>query len=190
MNAMSALNKPVDNRIVVISFIFLICATLLAITFFSIKMTYDINEKIAENVSTMTELKQEIAYLRSIQAREAQMNMVLDQANTKIPPHPDEAGIIEFIEKITENGKLTGITFGKRVDVDVAMEMPFTVTAVSTYNTMMSVLYELATAERYYSVTSININKTIDGELSYTINVSAYYATESASVSASSSAPA
>lgn len=190
MNAMSALNKPVDNRIVVISFIFLICATLLAITFFSIKMTYDINEKIAENVSTMTELKQEIAYLRSIQAREAQMNMVLDQANTKIPPHPDEAGIIKFIDKITENGKLTGITFGKRVDVDVAMEMPFTVTAVSTYNTMMSVLYELATAERYYSVTSININKTIDGELSYTINVSAYYATESASVSASSSAPA
>jgi len=185
MNASSALNKPIDNRIVVIVFIFLICITLLAITFYSVKLTYDINDKIAENIATASDLQREISYLRSIQEKEAQMNMVLEQANTKIPAEPDEAGIIEFIQQITEGGTLTGITFGKRVDVSVAMEMPFTVTGISTYSRLMSVLYELAGAERYFSVSSINIDKAEDGELSYTINISAYFSKDAAPVSAS-----
>lgn len=53
--------------------------------------------------------------------------------------------------------------------------MPMTITVISSYGEMLDVISALATAERYFTISSVNIDKTADGELSYTINASAYY---------------
>ena len=103
----------------------------------------------------------------------------MEQANDKIPAEPDEVDIIEFIKSITTGGKLTGITFDKRVNNDIAVLMPFTITVKSTYREMVDILYAIASARRYYSIESIDINTSENGELSYSISLTAYYSTSS-----------
>lgn len=174
-SAMTTLRKPVDNRIVVVVFIFLISVVLLGLTFYTINLTYQINDTIAEKATIAADLQRQVTRLRSIQEKDAQIEHVVRQAYIKIPPVPDEAGIIEYIKSITEGGTLTGITFDKRVDRSVATEMPMTITVISSYGEMLDVILALATAERYFTISSVNIDKTADGELSYTINASAYY---------------
>lgn len=175
MNRMASLNKPVDNRVVVVIFIVLICVFLLGLTFYTIKLTYDINDTINEKTATALDLKEQVARLRSIQAKDAQMESIVQQAQKKIPPLPDEAGIIEFIKSITGDGVITGISFNDRKNLGSSVEMPITITITSSYGEMLDLLIALASAERYYTVSSISINRTADGNVSYIINASAYY---------------
>lgn|GEM_PF-929895 len=176
------MNKQIDNRIVVIAFIFLICVALLGFTAYSIKLTYDTNAQINEKTAAANDLSQQIARLRSIKEKSTQMDNVVAQANDKIPAIPDEPGILEFFKSITADGTLTGITFDERVNNDIATEMPFTVTIISTYSVMMKVIDSIASADRYYSIESIDINKTEDGELSYSMSISAYFNSGTTSV--------
>ena len=173
------MNKQVDNRVVVIAFIFLICVSLLGFTVYSIKLTFETNAQLAEKAAAVGELQKEVARLRSIKEKEEQIDRVMEQANDKIPAEPDEVDIIEFIKSITTGGKLTGITFDKRVNNDIAVLMPFTITVKSTYREMVDILYAIASARRYYSIESIDINTSENGELSYSISLTAYYSTSS-----------
>ena len=169
------MNRQVDNRIVVITFIFLICIALIGFTAYTIKLTYDINTQISEKSASSADMQQEVARLRSIQKKEAQMDSVVVQANEKIPAEAGEPEIIEFIKTITADGKLTGITFDKRANNDIATQMPFTVTIESSYGVMVDILNAIAGAKRFYSIESMDINKLESGELSFTISMSAYY---------------
>ncbi|HHW25360.1 MAG TPA: type 4a pilus biogenesis protein PilO [Clostridiales bacterium] len=168
------IGKPLDNRVVVIALIFLICVVLLGFTFYSINITYQINDEISEKAKIASELKSQRDELLSIKEKDAQMELVVRQAHVKIPALPDEAGIIEFV-KSNAGGSLTGINFGQRENLGFAVEMPFTITAIGSYGDMLDLLFALAFSERFYTVESVNIDKTADGEISYIIHASAYY---------------
>ena len=103
------------------------------------------------------------------------MDLLVRHANTKIPRKPDEAGIIEFVKSITDEITLSGITFSKRENRNFAIEMPFTIQGAGSYNDLLDMLGPLTSAERYYTVTSVTLDRNADGELNYIINASAYY---------------
>ena len=62
-SAMTTLRKPVDNRIVVVVFIFLICVVLLGLTFYTINLTYQINDTIAEKATIAADLQRQVTRL-------------------------------------------------------------------------------------------------------------------------------
>ena len=166
----------IDTKILLIILLFIVSALVTVFIFVNIKQTFDTREAMAAEAALAAGYRAELAELGSIRAQEDNINAILTQYNEKIPAAPGEDKIIEFFYAVTIDGELQGITFSERVADDVAVEMPMKVTVRSDYYTMLAILSAVAEAPRLYTVSNIDITSTEGGILSYTINLSAYYA--------------
>jgi Tfp pilus assembly protein PilO len=170
------MTQKIDSKILLIILLFLVSVLVTVFIFVNIKQTFDTREAIAAEALTASGYRAELAELGSIRAQEDNINAILTQYDAKIPAAPGEDEIIEFFYAVTIDGELQGITFSERVTGDVAVEMPLKVTVRSDYYTMLGILSAVADAPRLYTVSNIDINSTEGGILTYTINLSAYYA--------------
>ncbi len=168
--------KKIDSKTLLIILLSIVSIIITVFTFLNIKETYDIKIKIAAEHPVMNQHKSEIAVLKSIQTQEADINAILLQFDDKIPAQPNEDKIISFMNEITGEAELLGITFYSRVPNEIAIEMPIGIIIKSDFFTMLKILINIVGASRLYTVNSVDITSADGAAASYSINLSAYYA--------------
>lgn len=169
------MSKKVDEKILLIVLLCVVCIMIVGYTFYNIKKAYDTKSEIAAEQQLSGQYKSELALLNSIKEQESELNNIIAQYAEKIPAEPGEARIIEFFNNITGEAQLLGITFSERTKNSIAVEMPISVKLTSDYFTMVDILRKIIGAGRFYTIKSIDITSSGSPEISYSINLSAYY---------------
>lgn len=170
------MTKKIDSKILLIILLFIVSVMIIVFAFSNIKETYDVKVKITDEQLISSQYSSELAVLNSIKAQEADINGILLQFGYKIPVEPGEDKIIEYMNDVTGEAELLGITFSDRVPNEIAIEMPIKISIKSDYYTMLTILRNIVGAPRLYTVSNIDITSTDGIAVNYTINLSAYYA--------------
>jgi len=95
----------------------------------------------------------------------------------RMPPTPDEAGLIAGINTLCKDtsGILRDITFLSRNKKDTYIEMPFTITLISNYYSLVRFLEGLGMSERFIQLTGLDIKADEEYDLlNVTISASAF----------------
>ncbi len=170
------MTKKIDSKILLILLLFAVSAAFVVFIFKNINETYEVKAEVAGERLISEQYRGEIALLNSIRAQEKEIRSILLQFGYKIPASPEEEKIIEYISGASGEAELLGITFSDRVPNDIAVEMPLKVTFRSDYFTMIEIIKNIVGAPRLYTVRDIDITSSDGRTVSYTINLSAYYA--------------
>ncbi|MHB1151461.1 MAG: type 4a pilus biogenesis protein PilO [Eubacteriales bacterium] len=170
------MTKKIDSKILLIILLFIVSVMVIVFTFSNIKQTYETKVLIADEQLISAQYQDELAVLNSIKAQEEDINGILLQFGYKIPVEPGEDKIIEYINDVSGEAELLGITFAARVPNDIAVEMPIKISIKSDYFTMLKILKNIVGAPRLYTVSNIDISSSDGLAVNYTINLSAYYA--------------
>lgn len=170
------MTKKIDSKILLIILLFIVSVMIIVFTFSTINQTFKTKVKITDEQLISEQYRGELALLNSIKAQEEDINGILLQFGYKIPVEPDEDQIIEYINEVSGEAQLLGITFSDRVPNDIAIEMPIKISIKSDYFTMLKILKNIVGAPRLYTVSNIDISSADGLAVNYTINLSAYYA--------------
>lgn len=170
------MNKQnIDSKTLLIILLCIASVMITAFTFLNIKGTYDTRTKIKEEQLLSNQYKNDLAVLNSIKEQEEDITGVLLQYKNKIPAEPYEDKIIEFINDVSADAELLGVTFADRVQNDIAVEMPIKINIKSNYFTMLKLLQDIVGAQRFFTLKNIDITSVDSSTVNYIINLSAYY---------------
>lgn len=173
---MRDINEYLDAKTVIIIVLAILIVILAVLCLRQWGNMSDLSEMIEEESLKNLSYQSEIVKLRKEKDDIAE-NGREEEIYKKMPLAPDEAELITGINTLCKDtfGILRDITFLSRKEQGTYIEMPFTITLISNYYSLVQFLEGIGMSERFIQLTGLDI--TVDEEsdlLNVTISASAF----------------